>query len=132
MVAILPPNLNQGVIVGSSQTIQCVVIAAMRINSGSVIITWTGSHGRIISNDSRVTISPNTVTGNNYTSTLQLAYIMEDDEGTLSCHVTILNTTLSSSIEITNLTGVYMRTLYMVHFSVMGNKQSENCACYNN
>ena len=42
-------------------------------------------------NDSRVTITPTTSSGNTYTSSLQFAYMMEGDEGFYDCIVMILD-----------------------------------------
>ena len=41
---------------------------------------------------SRVTISPTTSSGNNYTGTIQFTYLMAGDEGIYACSVTILDT----------------------------------------
>ena len=74
------------------------------VELSSVIINWMGPGGESITNDSRVTISPTTSSGNNYTSNLQFTYLMEGDEGMYTCNVMILETTNSSSSELSNLT----------------------------
>ena len=56
-------------------------------------------------NDSRVTISLTTSSGNTYTSSLQFTYLMEGDEGTYTCSVMILNASGSDSVEIQLLNG---------------------------
>ena len=69
------------------------------------MISWMGPGGESIANDSRVTISPTTSSGNNYTSSLQFTYLMEGDEGMYTCNVMILNSTALDSIHVHNLTG---------------------------
>ena len=63
------------------------------------MISWMGPGGESITNDSRVTISPTTSSGNNYTSSLQFTYLMEGDEGMYTCNVMILETNESSTRE---------------------------------
>ena len=87
---------------GSSQNIQCTVSTVSGVESSSVMISWMGPGGGSITNDSRVTISLTTSSGNNmYTSSLQLTHLMEGDEGTYTCNVMILETSLSQSVELT-------------------------------
>ena len=64
------------------------------------MISWMGPGGESITNDSRVTISPTTSSGNNYTSSLQFTYLMERDEGMYTCNVTILETVKLQTTEI--------------------------------
>ena len=64
------------------------------------MISWMGPGGNSIIGDSRVTISPTTSSGNNYTNSLQFTYLMEGDEGTYTCNVTILETNGSQSVEL--------------------------------
>ena len=77
----------------------------------SVMISWMGPGGESIINDSRVTISPTTSSGNNYTSSLQFTYLMEGDEGIYTCNVIILKTNRSNTVEIKNLNGIYTYVL---------------------
>ena len=91
--------------VGSPQDIQCIVSTVSGVELSSVMISWMGPGGESITNDSRVTISPITSSGNNYTSSLQFTYLMEGDEGMYTCNVMILATTNTTSFEIANLTG---------------------------
>ena len=91
--------------VGSPQDIQCTVSTVSGVELSSVMISWMGPRGNTIRNDSRVTISPTSVSGKNYTSSLQLMYLMEGDEGTYECSVMILETTTSSSIKVEKLLG---------------------------
>ena len=91
--------------VGSPQDIQCIVSTISGVGLSSVMISWMRSGGESITNDSRVTISPTTSSGNNYTSSLQFTYLMEGDEGMYTCNVMILETNNSVSLVLVNLTG---------------------------
>ena len=93
--------------VGSPQDIQCIVSTVSGVESSSVIISWMGPGGESITNDSRVTISPTTSSGSNYTSSLQFTYLMEGDERIYTCTVMILNITKSNFINLHNLTGIH-------------------------
>ena len=104
----LPSGPIQGAMVGSPQDIQCIVSTVSGVELSSVMISWMGPEGQSITNDSRVTISPTTSSGNNYTSSLQFTYLMEGDEGMYTCNVTILETKTSNSLEITNLAGKHV------------------------
>ena len=89
--------------VGSPQDIQCIVSTVDGVESSSVMISWMGPVGKSIANDSRVTISPITSSGNNYTSSLQFTYLMERDEGMYTCNIMILETSSSSFFNLNNL-----------------------------
>ena len=88
--------------VGSPQVINCTVSTVSGVQSSSVMINWT--RPGVITNDSRVTISPTTSSGNTYTSSLQFTYLMEGDEDTYTCNVMILDTSESQSVELESLT----------------------------
>ena len=92
--------------VGSPQDIQCIVSTVSGVELSSVMISWMGPGGESITNDSRVTISPTTSSGNNYTSSLQFTYLMEGDEGMYTCNVMILETNASYHIDLYNFTGM--------------------------
>ena len=97
---------QQGIMVGSSQDIECTVqIPFNKPEPNSVMFNWTGPNGFYITNDSRVHISPIIFINSTFTSTLQFSYLMEGDEGTYTCNVTILNTTIPGNTEIKTLTG---------------------------
>ena len=97
--ALEPPTSQPRV--GMSVDIVCRVSTVSGVESSSVLISWTGagegSGGGPIINDSRVSISPTTSSGNNYTSSIQFTYLIEGDEGTYTCNVMILETSGSSS-----------------------------------
>ena len=97
--------------VGSPQDIQCIVSTVNGVELSSVMISWMGPGGESITNDSRVTISPTTSSGNNYTSSLQFTYLMEGDEGMYTCNVMILETTALNIVEIDGITGKQPRVL---------------------
>jgi len=78
--------------VGNPQMIKCRVSTVSGIEFDSVMISWMGPGGDTITNDSRVTISPTSSSGNNYTSSIQFTYLMEGDNGTYACNVMILET----------------------------------------
>ena len=94
--------------VGSPQDIQCIVSTVSGVELSSVMISWMGPEGESITNDSRVTISPTTSSGNNYTSSLQFTYLMEGDEGMYTCNVIIMETNTSDFTIINALTGKYV------------------------
>ena len=91
--------------VGSPQDIQCIVSTVSGVELSSVMISWMGPGGESITNDSRVTISPTTSSGNYYTNSLQFTYLMEGDEGMYTCNVMILETNASHFTELHNLRG---------------------------
>ena len=103
-IVILPFGPIQGAVVGSPQDIQCIVSTVSGVELSSVMISWMGPGGESITNDSRVTISPTTSSGNNYTSSLQFTYLMEGDEGMYTCNVMILDTSGSTSVQLSTLT----------------------------
>ena len=109
--------------IGSSQDIQCRVSTVDGVEPHLVLINWMGPGGDTIKNDSRVTISPTSGSGNNYTSSLQFMYMMEGDGGIYTCSVRILETNVSEYIELQNLIGksvlyaIHMRKMY--HVSIL-------------
>ena len=78
----------------------------------SVMISWMGPGGGTITNDSRVTISPTSSSGSNYTSSIQFTYLMEGDNGTYTCNVMILETNESASVVLGTLTSEHL-TVYV-------------------
>ena len=102
-ITTIPSGPIQGAMVGSPQDIQCMVSTVSGVKLSSVIISWMGPGGESIINDSRVTISPTTSSGNNYTSSLQFTYLMEGDEGVYTVSVTILDTVNLQTVEVGTL-----------------------------
>ena len=104
-ITLLPSSPIQGAMVGNPQNVQCIVSTVSGVELSSVMFNWMGPGGESITNDSRVTISPTTSSGNNYTSSLQFTYLMEGDEGMYTCNVMILETEKYASLELSGLTG---------------------------
>ena len=103
MVNVLATNVS---VLGSPQDIICTVNTVNGVVLSSVIISWM-ELGTLVSTDSRVSISPTTSIGNNiYTSRLQFAYLLETDEGSYTCNVTILETTALGPISLDNFSGM--------------------------
>ena len=110
----IPYNHTFGAMVGSPQDIQCIVSTVSGVELSSVMISWMGPGEESITNDSRVTISPTTSSGNNYTSSLQFTYLMEGDEGMYTCNVMILETNGSSTREMM-LKGNYVCKYFILY-----------------
>ena len=91
--------------VGDTQTLECLVSSVSGVEFNSVMISWMGPGGDTITNDSRMTISPTSSSGNNYTSSIQFTYLMEGDNGTYTCNAMILETNESASVLLRSLTG---------------------------
>ena len=106
-VTISPSGPIQGAMVGSPRVINCTVSTVSGVQSSLVMISWMGPGG-VITNDSRVTISPTTSSGNNYTSSLQFIYLMEGDEGTYTCNVMISGASGNNSTEIQSLSSKHI------------------------
>ena len=95
---------------GSPQMISCTASTVSGVAASLVIINWLGPGGDpIMTNNSRVTISPTTSSNNDHTSNLEFTYLMEGDEGVYTCNVTIMrtNATRAESIEIGNFISEY-------------------------
>ena len=111
-ISISPSDAIKGAMVGSPQVISCTVSTVSGVESSSVIISWMGPEGAITTND-RVSIGSVTDDVNNmYSSSLQFTYLLEGDEGTYTCNVTILDTSGSQSVELQSLTGNATACLY--------------------
>jgi len=93
--------------VGNSQMIRCIASTVSGVESSSVMISWMGPGGDIISNNSRLTVSQIAQNGANLESSLNFEYLMEGDEGMYTCTVAILGMNESMSIMLGALTGNY-------------------------
>ena len=92
-------------------------------------VSWTGPGGvPIMSNTNRVTISPTTSSGNIFTSSLQFDYLMEGDEGTYTCNVTIVKTSANQSIELQSLAGKYFVS-YKLEINIHSYLSESYCFC---
>ena len=90
--------------VGDVLNLDCLVSTVSGVELSSAMISWMGPGGDTIINDSRVTISPTSSSGNNYTSSIQFTYLMEGDNGTYTCTAMILETNGSASVVLQALT----------------------------
>ena len=89
--------------VGSPLLIMCAVSTVDGVEPSTVTIIWTGPKGPY-TNNSRITTEMEHHPLNIYNSTLELAYLMEGDEGTYTCSMTILDTVNLQTVEIHSLT----------------------------
>ena len=103
-IVIIPSGPIQGATVGNLQTIECVVNTVGGVELSSVMISWTGPNGSLITNNSRIIVNPVTFVGNNFASGLHFIYLMEGDEGTYICNVKILDIVKAGYVELSNLT----------------------------
>ena len=127
-VTISPSSPIQGAMVGNPQVIDCTVSTVSEVESSSVMISWMGPGGGSVMNDSRVTISPTTSSGNTYTSSLQFTYLMEGDEDNYTCNVMILETSGSQSVELQSLTSKLSLTyITQLHLCVIKNLIKQQC-----
>ena len=89
-------------IISEPYWIHCIVTTSEKVNSNIVKIDWRGPDGSIV-NDSRITIQP-TVTddGIMHNSSLQFSYISQNDTGTFTCDVKILDINTSETLQLTS------------------------------
>ena len=104
-VTISPSSPIKGAMVGNSQMMECRVSTVSGVESSSVMISWMGPGGDTIRNDSRVTISPTSSSGYKYTNSIQFTYLMEGDNGTYMCNVSILTASEVTSVDLEILEG---------------------------
>jgi len=103
MVTISPASPIREQVVGDPLVINCTVSIVSGVKLSSVMISWMGPG---ITNDARVTIIPATSSGNNmYISSLRFTYLMEGDNGTYTCNVMILETSVTQSVLLQPLNG---------------------------
>ena len=93
------------------QDIICSVTITSAIDPNSVELTWT-NNGSIITSDNRVTITPTNITENpssfTYTTTIQFAYLIEEDEGNYTCNIAVNDMMESRLVKLQNLRGMYI------------------------
>ena len=90
-----PDDLQQG-IVGEMHELICSVALSSIVDPSTVKLVWN-----VIITDSRVTVIPTTVTnddtiGNIYSTVIQFAYPVKEDEGNYTCTLTIEDSVESS------------------------------------
>ena len=88
--------------VGDRGMIDCTVSTVSGVELRSIMISWMGPGGNI-TNDSRMTISQTTSSGNNYSSSLEFEYLAEEDEGNYTCNVMILDVSESESLVLSSM-----------------------------
>ena len=98
-----PSGPIQNATVGSLLVINCTVSTVSGVESSSVMISWMGPGGNIITSGSRLTISPTTSSGNNHTNSLQFTNLLQGDTGNYTCNVMILETIASQSVELQSI-----------------------------
>ena len=91
------------VTLGQPYTIQCSIEMSEQVDSSIVKIDWSGPNGSI-TNDSRVNIH-STISNNGiiHNSTLRFLYLSQNDSGSFTCSVTILDTNLSQTYQLDNM-----------------------------
>ena len=94
--------------VGKPYQIQCNVSTSEKINTSILKIHWSGPQGSI-ANDSRISIHP-TVSDDGivYNSTLQFLYLSQNDIGAFTCYATILDTNVSKTFPLDDVTSKYL------------------------
>ena len=107
-VIISPSSSIQEAVVGRSQAIDCIVNTVSGVELSSVMISWMGPDGNLITDSSRIIIHPVTSSGNNYISSLNFIYLTERDEGTYTCNVMILENIQTNQVEMNNFTCKYI------------------------
>ena len=94
---------------GKPYQIQCNVSTSEKINTSILKIHWSGPDGSIVTNDSRISIHP-TVSDDGivHNSTLQFLYLSQNDTGAYTCYATILDTNVSETFPLDNVTSKYL------------------------
>ena len=104
---ISPPGPIQGALVGSPQAIDCTVSTVSGVELSSVMINWLRPDGNVITSDNRIVVNQVTSFGQNYTKHLHFIYLVEEDVGTYTCEVMILDALQTSVVELDNLSCKY-------------------------
>ena len=84
-------------------------------------------------NSNRVSVSPTTSNGSDFTNTLEFDFITEEDDGIYVCTVMILETDASEFVEIENFHGEWATYMYNkqtycdAHFVMTNIKQLNIC-----
>ena len=115
-VTISPSGSIQEAMVGSPQYINCTVSTASGVESNSVMIRWMGPGGFIDTTTGRVSFGSVTNDGNSmHTSSLQFTYLMEGDEGTYTCNVTVMESSVLQSVDLQSLTSKLLIAYYQLY-----------------
>ena len=113
-VTISPSGPIEGAMVGNFQMMECRVSTVRGVELSSVMISWIGPGEDTTINNSRMTISPTSSSDNNYTSSIQFTYLMEGDNGTYMCNVSILTTSEVAAVELEALEGESFALLLVI------------------
>ena len=113
--------------VGSPLGFECRVSAVGGVELTSVVISWMGPDGNLITNYSRIIVNSVTSFGSNFTSGLHFIYLMEGDEGIYTCNVMILDVITAGYVKINNLTCKYQVELLYVCMYVHAYVTSYGC-----
>ena len=99
-------------IISKPYWIHCIVNTSEKINSSAVKIDWRGPDGSIV-NNSRITIQPTVSDGGiMHKSSLQFLYISQNDTGTFTCDVKILDANISETLQLDNFTSKYSHIIH--------------------
>lgn len=102
-ITVMTSGPLQGTIVGDPLIISCTAIFVLNVS-----FVWIGPDGQTVTTGAnRVVIPQTTSSDNNHTSSLQFSYLMEGDEGTYTCHGTVMGVIRSNSATIGDLNGMY-------------------------
>ena len=96
----LRPNYLQQGAAGQTLQLVCSIAISSVAETSSVNLTWN-----FTSNDNRVTVIPTTITTDDsigiiYTTVIQFAYLMEEDEGNYTCTTAIEEDSADSNFDL--------------------------------
>ena len=96
----LQPNYLQKGTIGDAHSLLCSIGFSSTVQPSSVSLTWN-----FTSNDNRVTVIPTTITADDsigiiYTTVIQFAYLMEEDEQSYICILMIQRYSVNSTFSL--------------------------------
>ena len=97
----MPPSPIQDTVVGDRLVIYCITTTPVAVDVSLLDFNWIGPGGMITDN-SRITISPIMSMNNTYISSLQFAYLIFSDGGSYTCNVEFFNVLGSGVIVMDN------------------------------
>ena len=100
--------------VGQPYSIECSIQMSEKVDSSIVKIDWSGPNGSI-TDDDRINIH-STVSNDGiiHNSTLQFTYLRQNDSGSFTCGVTILDTYLSQTYQLDSFASMTLSQCYSV------------------
>jgi len=96
--------------IGSELSVRCDAATARGISS-NVEILWMKNNTAVGKSNSKTRIAPTVSNGNVFTSFLNLSYLSENDRSGYTCSVTLLNITISESVELNNVISKFILCL---------------------